>query len=214
MHTKKFIATLLVMVMSVGFSVHSFAAQQKSPYESILNSINEEYNLELGYVPVDPSISIEEYKETTLELAIQQRKLLDYIEARETADITGHIKSNITPLATETKTITKDVWDFEAYNITVTYNINGSKISSYKNAKLKSTLLASIQGSSLTKVSSPTYKLLDSSRTLSVKYIVDMYFNNGYSYKDVVFYTEFYYDDSFSFEMGLIFSPIFIILSN
>lgn len=55
-----------------------------SPYEQILNSINEEFNLELGYISVDSSkTTVAEYESVTRELAKQQREILDLIATRE-----------------------------------------------------------------------------------------------------------------------------------
>ena len=64
--------------------MNAFAADSDAPYKEVLNSINAEYDLDLGYVPVDKSqISLPEYEEKTRDFAIRQRELLDYIEEQE-----------------------------------------------------------------------------------------------------------------------------------
>lgn len=202
----KIIATIFVMVMSMGLSITAFAADETdntSTYEEVLDSINEEYNLELGYVPVDSSINLEEYEKTTRELAIQQRELLDYIDSKEATNFTPNIiTSNLlnakTASSSVTKTKSKPVWGFESlFNIRATYTVtNGSTISKCSNASYKGTTNAILSGAFFSAETGPTYEVIDSGRTSTVKYTGTFgYYNNAATYKNVTFYTEFYYSE-------------------
>lgn len=196
-HMKKMLCLCLVLVLITGFSGTSvFAASDISPYERTLNSLNQEFDLNLGYIPVDESkVSLEKYEKTARELAIQQRALIDYISNRENQinKIANPLK-DIMPLATVTKTSTKDVWNLTAYfSITATYNvINNSTISSMRNARLNSKNAAIITNTYITGLSGPTYSIIDSGETGTVKYVGTIHFDSIIGISNTVFYTEFY----------------------
>lgn len=197
---KKIIATVLVMIMTMGLNSNVFAAEQiqTNSYKEVLDSINKEYNLSLGYVPVDSSVSIEKYETTARKVAIQERELLDYIASRETGRLAAPVAPNAVTLASSTvKTKTKSVWNYEDYfNITATFTISdGSRISACRNAKLKSTSTAAITNTYLTNISGPTYKVIDSGLTSTVKYTATLHFDSLIGFKNTSLYTEFYYSD-------------------
>ena len=78
-YLKRMTSVLIAATLCMGLSLSVTAAEETiSPYEAILNEINEEYKLDLGYVEVDASkVTLEEYEEKTRGLAASQRELLD-----------------------------------------------------------------------------------------------------------------------------------------
>ena len=82
-YLKRMTGVFMAVTLCMGLSLNVLAAEETiSPYEAVLNEINEEYELDLGYVEVDASkVTLEEYEETTRNLAASQRELLDYIES-------------------------------------------------------------------------------------------------------------------------------------
>ena len=197
---KKVFSFILVVVLSIGCLITTYASTNDvSPYENILNSINKEYNLELGYVEVDENkVSVKEYTRITRKIAKQQRELLDYIAEREKEVQTSKLSDEmgIINATTVTKTRTKDVWGFEAYfKIKATYDVTGIRISSMRNASLDYKLWAHLTDTYITDLSSPTYGIIDSGRTGTVKYIGDLHYGPFTTYENVSFYTEFYYSE-------------------
>lgn len=165
-----------------------------SEYEQVLNSINKEFNLELGYIPVDESkISVEEYEKNTREFAKEQRELLDYMSLRERED---KVSNQIGPIsrAVVTKTRTRDTWQNGQYfSITATYDVNGNQASSIRNAKLNYKTAALLTNTYIVGLTGPTYSRLDGGRTCSVSYKGTLHFNSIWGYANTTFYTEFTY---------------------
>ena len=193
-YLKKAVSLLLAMALSMGLSANVFAAETVSPYEAILNEVNAEYGLDLGYVPVDESkVTLEQYEEKTREFAAEQRELLDYIASRETCAEPGGISR-----ASGIKTRTKATWNLGQYfTITATYTVyDGSRISSCRNAKLNMTNTAIFTNTYLTNISGPTYSVIDGGRTSTVKYTATVHFDSIIGYSNTSLYTEFYYSES------------------
>jgi hypothetical protein len=193
---RKLLILFLALIVSLGTSIPAFAkTKEVSSYEKILNSVNKEFNLDLGYIPVDESkVSIEEYEETTRKIATQQRELLDYINMRKKqCELETAIKStNLMAINSVTKTVKKDVWNFESsFFIEVTYNVNGTTVSSLRNASVDTKLMATIAGTGIMNHSAPSYSILDGGRTGGVSFRANIYFNNGtVNYTNVLLYCE------------------------
>ncbi len=186
------VSVLMIMTLFMGLSINVSAMQTISPYEAILNVVNEEYGLNLGYVPVnEEKVTLEQYENKAREVAVEQRKLLDYIESREQSKT-----SRGTLRATVNKTRTKSVWNYEAYfTITATYTVyDGSQISLCRNASLNLTQGAILTNTFLTDISGPTYSVIDSGRTSTVKYTATVHYDSAIGFKNTSLYTEFYYD--------------------
>lgn len=193
-YIKEIVSLLLVMTLCMGINVNTLAAETVSPYEAILQEVNEEYGLELGYVPVDESkVTLEQYENKTREFAAEQRELLDYIASRETSSESAGISR-----AAVTKTRTKATWELGQYfTITATYTVyDGSKISYCRNASLNMTTTAALTNTYLTSISGPTYSLIDSGRTSTVKYTATVHFDSLFGYANTSLYTEFYYSEA------------------
>lgn len=190
-----------MLALSVGTSTKVFATNDKiSEYEKKLNSINKEFNLNLGYVPVDESkVSLEEYERVVRQVAKQQRELLDYIAMREKQSKGGienglAVQSNSSKLlAITSKTVTKDVQGLETYfKIKVTYDVNGSKVGNLRNAELQYKWFSYLSGTYVTNIQGPTYSIIDMGRTGTVKFVGTIHYNNRVIGLDnTVFYAEF-----------------------
>lgn len=199
---KKIITTALAMIMItvMGLSSSAFASEkvETDSYEAILDSINKEYNLNLGYVPVDASVNIEEYENIARKLAIQQRELLNYIALREAGSLSAPAYPSTAALASSVvKTKTKPVWNFEGdFNIQATYTVfDNNTISLCRNATTKSTPSAIIANTYLTNISAPTYRVIDSGMTSTVKFTATIHYNSIVGFENMSLYTEFYYND-------------------
>lgn len=193
-YLKKAVSLLLVTALCMGLSMNVFAAETASPYEAILNEVNAEYGLDLGYIPVDETkVTLEQYEQTTREFAAEQRELLDYIASREACDEPVGIAR-----ASVVKTRTKATWSLGQYfTITATYTVyNGTSISSCRNASLNMTTTAILTNTYLTNISGPTYSVIDSGRTSTVKYTATVHFDSLIGYSNTSLYTEFYYSES------------------
>lgn len=189
-NVKKFLSLMLVTVLCLGGSMNVFAADTDVQYEAIFNQINDEYNLDLGYEPVDTEkVTLSEYEEFIREFAAQQRELLDYIESKETCEDSS---LNVVSRANVVKTKTKDTWNFgNTFSITATYTVyDGEKISLCRNAVLNQ----KNQGAYLTNISGPTYSLIDSARTSTVKYTATIHTDVA-TVSNGTLYTEFYYSE-------------------
>jgi hypothetical protein len=198
---KKLLSLVLTVVLLTGFSgatVSAATTQSVSPYEEILLSINEEYNLDIGYIPVDESqVSIDEYEKLTRELAKEQRELLDYMAMREReALIQPENIGKITPLAVVSRTATQNVWNYAtSFSITAKYNVNGTLVSGFTkdnttfNLKLLRPQFPIVYG-----LSDPTFSTLDGGRTGGVKYKGTVTYGPGNTYSNVSLYTEFRYN--------------------
>lgn len=194
-YLKRMMSVLVAATLCMGVSLNVLAAEETiSPYEAILNEVNEEYGLNLGYVEIDESkVTLVEYEEKTRELAAEQRELLDYIESRENC---GGTFTEAAARASVVKTKTKPTWDLGQYfQIRATYTINnGTSISLCRNAELLMTNTAVLTNTYLTNISGPTYGHLDAGRTANVKYTAHVHFDS-LVYSNVTLYTEFYYTD-------------------
>lgn len=189
-NVKKFLSLLLITVLCFGGSMNVFAADTDVQYEEIFNQINDEYDLDLGYEPVDTEkVTLSEYEEFIREFAAQQRELLDYIESKETCEDSS---LNAVSRANVVKTKTKDTWNFgNTFSITATYTVyDGQKISLCRNAVLNQ----KNQGAHLTNISGPTYSLIDSARTSTVKYTATIHTDVA-TVSNGTLYTEFYYSE-------------------
>lgn len=191
---KKIFIMVAAAVMSMSVSICVFAAEKElSPYEEVLNEANREFDLNLGYVPVDEEkVSLENYKEKTYQFAAEQRKLLDYIASREESSVpSAETKSSVI------KTKEKPTWNLgEYFKIKATYTVyNSNRISACRNASLNMTNMAILTNTYLTSISGPTYSVVDAGRTSTVKYTATVHFDSLWGYSNTTLYTEFYYDE-------------------
>lgn len=191
---KKLFAMVAAAVMCMSVSVSAFAAEKEfSPYEEILNEANREFNLDLGYVPVDEEkVSLEDYREKTYQFAAEQRELLDYIASREeSSEPSAATKSSVV------KTKEKRTWNLgEYFKIKATYTVyDGNRISTCRNASLNLTNMAILTNTYLTNISGPTYSVIDSGCTSTVKYTATVHYNSLWGYSNTTLYTEFYYSE-------------------
>ena len=78
---RKITSLILSLILTIGIGTNVLASTgDVSSYEKILNSINNEFGLELGYAPVnEKEVTIEEYEIFIRQLATQQREILDKI---------------------------------------------------------------------------------------------------------------------------------------
>ena len=194
-YLKRMTGVFMAVTLCMGLSLNVLAAEETiSPYEAVLNEINEEYELDLGYVEVDASkVTLEEYEETTRNLAASQRELLDYIESREYSE---EEYTESIARASVVKTKAKPTWELgQFFQIRATYTItNNSSISLCRNAEILMTNAAILSNTYLTNISAPTYGHLDAGRTSTVKYTAHVHFDSVI-YSNVTLYTEFYYTD-------------------
>lgn len=191
---KKLFTMAVAAVMCMSMSVCAFAAEKEhSPYEEILNEASKEYNLDLGYVPVDEEkVTLEEYREKTYQFAAEQRELLDYIASREkSAEPSATTKSSVV------KTKEKPTWNLgEYFKIKATYTVyDGNRISACRNASLNMTNMAILNNTYLTNILGPTYSVIDSGRTSTVKYTATVHFDRLWGFSNTTLYTEFYYNE-------------------
>lgn len=188
----------MALFTSIGVSGVS-AVEQMSPYEKVFNSINDEYDLNLGYAPVDGSeISLEDYEKYVRQVAIEQREVLDRIELIKSQTIMSEIASfsGVSTQSTVTKTRTKNCWGNLSgyYKCTCTYNVTGSVISYMRNAYLTQTTLGKLTNTLFAASSGPTYYVFDGGRTGSVSYKGTIYYNGNPPIYNYTCYTEFYYN--------------------
>lgn len=192
---KKLISFIMASIFLFSFSMTTMAAgSSDDAYKNILNEINEEYGLDIGYSPVDASaISLDTYEHTVRSVAIQQKELNDFIVQRQEHPL-SEISTYAEPRAT--KTITKDVWNYETtFEINATYDVNGNSISNPRSISVSRKLGATLNGIFYSPNSgSPSTKIIDSGRTLTVTYLGTWSTIDGLSLANVKFYTEFYYD--------------------
>lgn len=78
---KKLIGVILIVVLCFGSVGVSYAAEN-DPYKEIVEKYNEEYGVDLGYVPVQGEFDLALYDEVIRDLAKNQRDTLSYIAAR------------------------------------------------------------------------------------------------------------------------------------
>ena len=192
---KKVLSVFIVIILSIGCSTNAFASTGEIlTYEEILDDINENYDLELGYLPVDQDkMTLEKYKEVATKFAISQRELLDYIENRKISTESEYF--NIERAAVQ-KTKTKPTWELgEYFTITATYTVEGKTMSLCRNAQLNMTNAAIFTNTYLTDISKPAYSMLDGSRTSTVLYKATVHFDSVLGFSNISLYTEFYYSD-------------------
>lgn len=192
---KKTLGLILTLILISGLiiptGVSAKALNQVSEYEMVFNSINSEFNLELGYVPVDETkITVKEYEETTRKVAKEEKELLDYIESRNNEN---QIIDDEQPIsrAIITKTRSKDSWSFpNDFYITTTYDVNGNLAYNFRNTNLKQYWYSM---KDLYWASGPSYTKLDGGRTGGVSYKADIGYSDGTRYNNCTIYTEFTY---------------------
>lgn len=193
---KKIVSLMLVVVLGITLNISAFAADNQNDYKEILNRINQEYKLNLGYVPVDENkISLMEYEEKTRALAIQQRELLDYIDSLQKCENSPATRATGDYVK---KTRTKDVSGMNGtlFSITATYTVyDNLRISSYSSATLNTKTAALIQNVYLTNITGPEFVLINTTRTLAVKYIATIHYDSVVGYDNVSLYAEFNYND-------------------
>ena len=191
---KKIVTLVMAFMLLFSFSATAMAASTNdAEYKQVLNEINEEYGLNLGYSPVDTSvISLSKYEETVRSVAIQQKELNDFIAQRQ-----EHPLSEISTFAAAntSKTITKDVWSYETtFEITATYDVDGHFISNPRSISVNRKLGAILNGIYYSANNGyPTTDIIDSGRTLTVTYY-GTWSGAGINLPNTKFYTEFYYD--------------------
>lgn len=179
--------------MMLSFCITATAAPSNdTAYRNILNSINTEYGLNIGYGSVNADkISVDEYEQLVRQIASEQRELNDMIAERATYPL-SNATTLIEPRAS--KTVTKDVWNYETtFAITATYDVNGTAISNARSISIDRKLGAILNGITYHPSSGPTTQLLDSGRTLSVTYY-GTWWTAEVQLHNIKFYTEFYYD--------------------
>ena len=192
---KKVLSIFMVLILSIGCSTNAFASTGEIlTYEKILDDINENYDLELGYLLVDEDkMTLEEYKKVATKFAISQRELLDYIENRKISIESEYF--NIERAAVQ-KTKTKPTWELgEYFTITATYTVEGKTMSLCRNAQLNMTNTAIFTNTYLTDISKPTYSILDGTCTSTVCYKATVHFDSVFGFSNTSLYTEFYYSD-------------------
>lgn len=190
------LALTLVMALTISFSYQSTvsaACPNDDAYRAILDSINEEYDLELGYCSVDPTVvSLSEYEETVRAVAVEQKEINDYIANRENLDLP--IVSTYASTTT-TKTVSKDVLNNETlFQINATYDVNGVYVSNPRDISISRKLGAILNEITYTPFPDyPTIAYLDSHRTFSVTYYGVKVIGST-PINNVKFYAEFTYD--------------------
>lgn len=188
---KKIISLVLSMVFFISINCTAFAADSPEiPYQNILYNINRNYGLNLEYESVDTSkVSLEEYEQFVTSVAIQQKKLYQLILQRELYSLKG-LNISVEPRAS--KTITKDTWQYgDAFSISATYDVNGVVISNPRNISINEKKWPVVRYTP--NAGSPTTNIIDSGRTLTVKYY-GTYTAIDVSVSNVQLYAEFYYD--------------------
>lgn len=195
---KKMLALSLVVVLSTNFNGVASMAQTfdgDAEYRLILDEINEEYGVNIGFVSVNASeVSLIEYENAARKLAVQQKQLYNMIESRLEYQVVvdGSERDGLR----STKTKDSDVWNWEgvAY-ITATYDVNGTRISNPRGISEHIKLTSMLLGITYVPYSGyPTTNIVDSGRTLTVTYRGTYFDGVGDTFSNVLFYTEFYYN--------------------
>lgn len=195
---KKVLSLFLTLILAMGISGNVLAytptSEGVSAYEEILNSINKEFNLELGYVPVnEDEITLKEYEEFTLKIAKQQREALDHIAMLKAEDkinnLIGLSDYYVTPRATKTV----PVKHLEKYfNITADYDIIANvKVGNIRNARLGQTWHSTVTNTYITNLSAPTYDYVNGGRDGYISYTGSVHFNGNISYTNYTLYAIF-----------------------
>lgn len=187
---KKYLCIVMTMFLLLGQNTVALAAESTAydPYQALLVEINEEYGLQLGYVPVDSGkVSLEEYERTARSIAASQKELEEYIANRE--EYFG--EGNPFLLRSSSKTVTKDCWGERGNSLTMTatYDVNGTTISNPRNIFVNSKVF----GIWFSSYANPITSILDSGRTLAVSYTGDHHVLDM-TFTEVTVYCEFYYD--------------------
>ena len=190
--TKKIMSGILAAILACScFGMTSLAMpQENDPYEAVFDAINEEYNLDLGYVKVDPAvITLEDYEKQTRELAIQQRDLLDYIDSQERIAVPeGSISTYSDWVVTRTRACVGE----PNLQITVTYTYDDvtGQISNPIHGRIALSATGENNDVWFSICSGPNYYFSNSYKTLSVQFRVNIKKNNT-SYSNVLEYAEF-----------------------
>lgn len=185
----------VVILLSSNMTVWA-GEPRDAEYRKIMQEINEEYNLNLGYVEIDPeAISLSEYEDILREVASDQKELYDLIAQREEHLVSEQSIEGFA-MAAVTKTVTKGVLGgYEnMFEVTATYDVSGTTISNPRSIKLSATMAASALRFRYSPNSGyPTTSIIDSGRTLAVTYY-GTFSTPEFTVSNVLFYTEFYYD--------------------
>lgn len=201
----------VMMILSCMFvPTIKVSANEVDLYQEALNQINEEYNLELGYIPFDSElITVERYEQMVEELAISQRATLDYIDMRikDSAIHTSNLSSSKLAMMHEkelvnsssrsiyTVTKTKNASNLSGGVITVTYKKNTSTntIGSVSYVLGKTTYEYTSVTNQSFKQSSWSATSLDQGETLAINSVGKMYLLGAIPVSNVTLYAEFYY---------------------
>lgn len=188
---------IIITFLSNLFYINVFAAGSDNEYRNVLDEINNEYGLEIGYGSVDINeVSLEEYKAYVEQVAIQQKELKELIDNRSSFDSDERINQ-----FRGTRTVSKAVWGVydDSFKIQATFDVNGMIISNPRDFSIQRTLLAIIgQEYFDPNQGSPTSAIIDSGRTLAVTYVGTYHaHSSGGSVvlTNITMYTEFYYTD-------------------
>ena len=133
------------------------------PYEKVIEDLNKEYDLDLGYNKVDPQeISLEDYTNMAVSLAKEQRETLNYIAMRE-AQAELEVEQ-IDP---------NNMSRASSYTVTATYTCtpgNPNLVSNPKNVKGSETGRYFQETNRWYVQEDWSYKRLDAGRTLGIGY--------------------------------------------
>lgn len=192
---KKIISIISILAIFLATSTTTLAkTPDDAAYREIMQKINEEYNLDLGYVEVDSDvISLGEYEAELRSLAIQQKEVNDMIAQRRVYQGSEKYRAR----AVTSKTVEKAVWGGYSYQfkIKATYDVSGTTISNPRAISISRTLAAAASDLDYTpNIGSPTTDIIDSGRTLTVTYYGAYTAGGRLIAANVKLYTEFYFD--------------------
>ncbi len=143
------------------------------PYEKVIEDLNKEYDLDLGYNKVDPQeISLEDYTNMAVSLAKEQRETLNYIAMREAQaelEVEQIDPNNMSRASSYTVTDTKytDNWAMMTATYTCTPG-NPNLVSNPKNVKGSETGRYFQETNRWYVQEDWSYKRLDAGRTLGI----------------------------------------------
>lgn len=192
---RKITSLILSLILTIGIGTNVLASTgDVSSYEKILNSINNEFGLELGYAPVnEKEVTIEEYEIFIRQLATQQREILDKINMNkyesEEKELILINDDYVEPLATVGARRVPVKYNEPFFDIIATYDLVNSKISNLRNVKLDTKQPSRTY---CTKISGPGYGSLSGGRGQYAEFTADVVYNNGLiPVRNVSLYAEF-----------------------
>ncbi|MDR2888637.1 MAG: hypothetical protein LBV33_02220 [Lachnospiraceae bacterium] len=154
-----------ILMLSASLTAFASSSSDDAQYREMLNEINAEYGLDLGYAPVDINvISLDTYEENIRAVAIQQHELKEMIENRQENSDTRLIFTRAS------KTVTKDALPFDVFTITATYDVNGNQISNPRNMYVSGKAINLITGEAYFVTSGPHTSIVDGGRSLLVDF--------------------------------------------